>query len=64
MKLGKQRSGAPAKGVRRGEWTQHVCRFDNEMFDAVRDMATRDGVSMSEAIRTLVEWGLEAEATP
>lgn len=54
--------GEPGRGVRKGpDAVQHVCVFDNETFAQVRAKAIRDGTSLSEAIRTLVEWGLEAE---
>ena len=56
-----RRFAEPGRGVRKGAHVQHVCRFDDETFDAVRAKALRDGTSLSEAIRQLVEWGLEAE---
>lgn len=59
--LGQQKNGAPGHGVRRGAHVQHVARFDDEMFERIRAKAVRDGTSLSEAIRTLCEWGLEAE---
>lgn len=61
MRLGQQIKGVPGFGVRRGTNVQHVCRFDDETFDQIRDMAVRDKVSLSEAIRLLVELGLEAQ---
>lgn len=61
MKLGQQKGGGPGNGVRRGAFVQHVCRFDDEMFESIHAKAIRDCTSLSEAIRTLVEWGLEAE---
>lgn len=61
MKAGHQMRGGPGNGVRRGVFVQHVCRFEDETFDAIHAKAVRDGTSLSEAIRTLVEWGLEAD---
>jgi hypothetical protein len=34
--------------------------FDDAMFLEIRARAARDGVSMAEMIRQLIEWGLEA----
>ena len=34
--------------------------FDAETIDAVRGMAAQANVSISEQIRTLVEWGIES----
>jgi hypothetical protein len=64
VRLGAQKNGKPGNGVRKGDQVQHVCRFDDELFDRIHAKATRDGTSLSEAIRTLVEWGLQAEETP
>jgi hypothetical protein len=61
MRLGQMRGGKPGAGVRKGDQVQHVARFDDEMFARIRAKALRDGTSLSEAIRTLIEWGLEAE---
>lgn len=61
MKLGQQLRSGPAKGIK---WRGHIqvnCLFDDEMFERVRNKAEKDNTSLSEAIRTLVEWGLEAE---
>jgi len=60
MRLGQQMRGTPGKGVASGGYVQHVCRFEQETFDALRAMAVRDGISLSEAIRIAVEWGLES----
>jgi hypothetical protein len=61
-KVGGQKGGAPGKGVRRGAFVQHVVRFDSDTFDEIRSMAERDKTSLSEAVRTLCEWGLEQAA--
>ncbi len=61
MRLGQQVKGTPGRGVKRGTQVQHVCRFDDEMFERIRSKAVADGTSLSEAIRTLVEWGLEED---
>lgn len=60
MKLGTQRPEGPAKGVRYGNQRQHVVRFDDDMFAAVRAVADRDGISFSEAARNLIARGLKA----
>lgn len=59
MRLGQQVRGEPGRGVRKGAQVQHVCRFDDETFDQIREVAVRDGISLSEAVRVLVEIGLE-----
>jgi hypothetical protein len=61
MRMGAQKNGKPGHGVRRGEFVQHVARFDADTFEEIRAKALRDGTSLSEAIRTLCVWGLEAE---
>jgi hypothetical protein len=63
MRQGQQRKGGPGRGVRRGTFVQHVCRFDDETFDQIHAMAVAEGISLSEAIRQLVEFGLEADST-
>lgn len=60
-RAGMLRNGRVGEGVRKGDQIQHVARFDDEMFARIRAKAVRDRTSLSEAIRTLVEWGLEAE---
>lgn len=62
MRLGQQQKGEPGRGVRKGNHVQHVVRFDDELFERVRAKAVRDGTSLNEAVRTLIEWGLMAEA--
>jgi hypothetical protein len=39
------------------------CGFDPETFEAIRTRAVREQTSFAEQVRTLVEWGLEAEET-
>lgn len=60
-KMGGQKGGQPGRGVCRGAFVQHVVRFDSDTFEEIRAKALRDGTSLSEAIRTLCVWGLEAE---
>lgn len=60
MRQGQQMKNGPGRGVKKGCHVQHVCRFDDETFAQIRAMAIADGVSLSEAIRLLVEFGLEA----
>lgn len=53
----------PARGVidpRRAHVTQIVVRLDHETFGQVRARAVREGTSVGEQIRRLIEWGLEA----
>jgi hypothetical protein len=60
--IGSMTRGEPGHGVPKGKHAlQHVVVFDRETFAQVRAKAIRDHTSLSEAIRTLVEWGLEAE---
>ncbi|MDD9731092.1 hypothetical protein PVW46_14340 [Mameliella sp. AT18] len=63
MKLGQQQSSHVGHGTERGAFRQAVIRMDHEQFASVRGKAERDGTSLAEAIRTLIEWGLEAEET-
>lgn len=35
--------------------------FDPDQIDAVNEWREREGLNFSEAVRTLIEWGLEAE---
>jgi len=54
----------PGKGCKRkGDvaTTQIVVRFDDDTFAQIRERALADETSIAEQIRTLVEWGLEAE---
>jgi len=60
--FGSANRGEPGRGVPKGpNAVQHVVVFDRETFAEVRAKAVRDGTSLSEAIRTLVEWGLQAD---
>lgn len=61
MHMGQQFKKGPGRGVRRGCHISHVCRFDDETFHQIRAIAIRDNVSLSEAIRVLVEFGLETD---
>ena len=62
MSMGQQRGGAPGHGRRHKRGTYDLAfHVDGEMRDAVRAKAGRDGTSLPEAARTLIEWGLEAE---
>lgn len=57
--IGAPNKTGPGMGVRRGVYVQHVARFDDETFAEIRAKAVKDGTSTSEAIRQLVEIGLE-----
>lgn len=35
--------------------------FDPDQIDAVNEWREREGLNFSEAVRTLIEWGLESE---
>lgn len=61
MKTGQQKGGQPGHGVRRGDTVAAVIRTDPDTMAALRAKACRDGTSLAEAIRTIIEWGLEAE---
>ena len=52
-----------ARGVKRteGSGLRVVITFDPETFEQVRNRADRLETSFAEQIRTLVEWGLEAD---
>ena len=62
ISMGQQRGGAPGHGRRHASGAFDLAfHVDEEMRDAVRAKAERDGTSLSEAARTLIEWGLEVE---
>ena len=62
MRLGQQRNGTPANGVRRGkDVRQFVIKIDNETAEQVISRAREHGTSTAEQIRLLIEWGLEAD---
>lgn len=51
-----------AAGHARGRKRGVPIYFDPDQIEAVHEWMTREGVtSFSEAVRTLIEWGLEAE---
>ncbi len=51
-----------AKGVEYSPGRRRiVIEFSQEDFDAIRRKAVLDGTSFAEAVRTLVQWGFEAE---
>jgi len=51
----------PAKGHARGRKKGVPIYFDPDQIEAVNDWVKHNGApSFSEAVRTLVEWGLEA----
>lgn len=52
-----------AQGVvdpRRPDYKQIVVRMDHETFDDLRARAIRERTSLSEQVRTMIEWGLES----
>ena len=38
-----------------------ICGFEQDTFDHIATKAELEGVSVSEIIRTYVEWGMESE---
>jgi len=38
-----------------------ICGFEQDTFDHIASKAELEGVSVSEVIRTYVEWGIESE---
>ena len=60
---GVQQPGGPARGVEiAGGRRQVVVKMDTSQFEEVRDRALREGTSLAEQIRLLIEWGLESES--
>lgn len=62
------RTKAPGKGsTSRGDGRQYgdqrriVVSFSQETFEVIRERALKEGGSFAEQVRTLVEWGLEAD---
>lgn len=51
-------------GYSRGRKKGVPIYFDPDQIEAVNAWREAQGCSFSEAVRTLVEWGLEAEAEP
>ena len=49
-----------AVGFKHGAHVKLVCAFDEEKFQVIRALAVKNGTSVAEQVRTLVEWGLEA----
>lgn len=50
-----------AKGFAHRNRTRIVCDFDPDAFEEVRTRAEREGTSIAEQVRLLVEWGLMAD---
>ena len=48
-------------GHKRGRKHGVPIYFDPDQIDALNQWKERNGVSFSEAVRTLIEWGLESE---
>lgn len=55
------RKRKPAIGWRERGKVKVVCCFDEETFEIVRGRAIKKEISLAEEVRTLVEWGLEAD---
>ncbi len=52
----------PARGhTQPSGMVQISTRFDPDTFEEIRAKATTDNTSIADAVRTLCEWGLEAE---
>lgn len=56
-----RKTAQQANGVRVRDQVYANCGFDPETFELIRAGAVREQTSVSERVRTLVEWGLEAE---
>ena len=52
----------PGHGLKRGLHRRIVVSFDDETFEQIRTKAVAGGVSFAEAVRELVEFGLEDDA--
>lgn len=51
----------PAKGFVRGKVMKRVViSFDDETFDALRELAVKEQTSFAEQVRLHVEWGMDA----
>lgn len=55
------RNRSLALGSPRGFYRRISCTFDDAMIAEIRKRAKKNGVTVTEEIRTLIEWGLEAE---
>lgn len=55
-----QRRHKAARGFARKDRRRIVVDFDQDTFDEVSRMAVKNKISFGEAVRQLVEWGLEA----
>lgn len=61
MNRGQQMPKGVAKGVLLANGQrQVVIKMDQDQFDEVRELAAREGTSLAEQLRNLIEWGLEA----
>lgn len=51
-----------ARGTRDPRFPDHlqtVCRFEDDLFEEIRQRAIRENTSFNEQVRILCEWGLE-----
>lgn len=55
------RKRTPAKGHRCNGHVRIVCAFDPDTWAILSARAAKRQTSMAEEVRTLVEWGLEAD---
>ena len=60
MKWGQQVNGTPGRGVVNGAFRQFVIKIDHDTADEVIEIARQEKTSTAEAIRCLIEFGLEA----
>lgn len=51
----------PVAGHSRGRKKGVPIYFDPDQIEAVNEWRERSGMTFSEAVRTLIEWGLEAD---
>lgn len=59
MKLGQQQRRGPGRGSRKGDRIRVLCEFEEESFNEVYAFAVKQNTSLSEAIRILIQWGLD-----
>ncbi|MEM8822055.1 MAG: hypothetical protein AAGF30_00445 [Pseudomonadota bacterium] len=61
MHIGQQLHTGPGRGTRRRGWVQMSARFDVDTFEQVRAVAIKQNCSLMDAVRYLVEAGLDSE---
>ena len=49
------------KGYPHGRWLRITTSYDPEQFEQIKAVAREQNCTFAEAVRLLIEWGLEAE---